>query len=423
MPDSAPPGLPRRAAFVFIFITVVLDMLALGMIVPVLPKLVLTFVHGDAVTGARMYGLFGTAWAVMQFLCAPVLGSLSDRFGRRPVVLLSNLGLGLDYLLMANATSLGWLFVGRVVSGITAASVSTAGAYVADVTPVERRAGAFGLLGAAFGIGFVVGPAVGGVLGAINPRLPFWVAAALSLANAAYGSLVLPESLAPERRAAFSWRRANPIGALQRLRSHRELFGFSVVLFLSGVAHEALPSTFVLYATYRYGWNERTIGITLAIVGVCSAIVQAGLVRAVVARFGERRALLFGLMCGASGFAVFGLAASGIVFGAGIPLMAFWGMSGPAAQGLMTRRVEASAQGQLQGATSSVRGIAGLIGPGLFTFTFASFIGQHQALKLPGAPFLLSSLLLMAAFVVTFRIAAEGGAARPEPEPRSDGGM
>jgi DHA1 family tetracycline resistance protein-like MFS transporter len=411
MLDSAPLSPPRRAAFVFIFVTVVLDMLALGMIVPVLPKLVLAFVQGDAVTGARMYGLFGTAWALMQFLFAPVLGALSDRFGRRPVVLLSNFGLGLDYLLMANATSLGWLFVGRVVSGITSASVSTAGAYIADVTPAERRAGAFGLLGAAFGIGFVLGPAVGGLLGSVNPRLPFWVAAGLSLVNAGYGSFVLPESLPLERRSAFSWRRANPIGALRRLRSHPELFGLSVVMFLSGVAHEALPSTFVLYATYRYGWDERTVGLTLALVGVCSALVQAGLVRSFVARFGEKRALVLGLVCGMFGFAVFGFAPTGTLFDAGIPLMAFWGLSGPAAQGLMTRRVEPSAQGQLQGATSSVRGIAGLIGPGLFTFTFASFIAGHGKSSIPGAPFLLAALLLGAALL----LAAVVASARPLP--------
>jgi DHA1 family tetracycline resistance protein-like MFS transporter len=408
MPDSALPGPPRRAAFIFIFITVVLDMLALGMIAPVLPKLVVEFLHGDTANGARMYGLFGTAWALMQFLFAPVLGALSDRFGRRPVVLLSNFGLGLDYLLMANAPNVGWLFVGRVISGITSASFGTAGAYIADVTPVERRAGAFGMLGAAFGIGFVLGPAVGGLLGAVSPRLPFWVASGLSLANALYGTFVLPESLPPERRSRFSWRRANPIGAIERLRSHPELFGFSIVLFLSGVAHEALPSTFVLYASYRYGWDERTVGLTLAIVGVCSALVQAGLVRPVVARFGERRALLFGLVCGVLGFAVFGVAPRGTLFDAGIPLMALWGMSGPAAQGLMTRRVEASAQGQLQGATTSVRGIAGLIGPGLFTLTFANFIGPRSAWHLPGAPFLLAAALLFAALVTAQRVARAG---------------
>src|SRR5918996_2958098 len=224
---AAAPLPIRRAAFTFIFITVLLDMLALGIVIPVLPKLVLDFVGGDAVKGADYLGLFGTAWALMQFLFSPIHGALSDRFGRRPIILLSNFGLGLDYILMALAPNLRWLFLGRVISGITAASVSTAGAYIADVTPAEQRAAKFGLLGAAFGAGFVVGPALGGVLGDISPRLPFWVAAALSLANGLYGLFVLPESLKPEQRMPFSWRKANPVGALKLLRSHPELWGFA----------------------------------------------------------------------------------------------------------------------------------------------------------------------------------------------------
>jgi DHA1 family tetracycline resistance protein-like MFS transporter len=266
---------PRKAALAFIFVTVVLDMLAIGMIAPVLPKLVLGFVEGDTSYGAQVYGLFATAFALMQFVFSPLVGALSDRFGRRPVVLMSNLGLGLDYVLMALAPSLGWLFVGRVIGGITTASYGTATAYIADVTPVERRAGAFGMLGAAFGIGFVLGPALGGVLGAMHPRLPFAVAAGLSLLNFCYGLLVLPESLPVERRAAFQWRRANPLGSLTLLRSHPELFGLSTVLFLSAFAHEVLPSTFVLYASYRYHWTERDVGLALAAVGICSAIVTA----------------------------------------------------------------------------------------------------------------------------------------------------
>src|SRR6267378_6289311 len=208
---------PRRAALAFIFVTVVLDMLALGMIVPVLPKLVEDFVGGNTARAAEIYGLFGTVWALMQFIFSPVLGALSDRYGRRPVILISNLGLGLDYLVMALAPSLAWLFVGRIISGITAASFSTAYAYIADVTEPEKRAGAFGMVGAAFGVGFVLGPAVGGLLGTLDPRLPFWVAAAFSLANAAYGYFVLPESLPRERRTAFSWARANPVGSLRLL--------------------------------------------------------------------------------------------------------------------------------------------------------------------------------------------------------------
>jgi DHA1 family tetracycline resistance protein-like MFS transporter len=238
---------------------VLLDMLALGTIVPVLPKLVVTFLNGDTAAAAEIYGVFGTAWALMQFLCSPLLGALSDRFGRRPVVLISNFGLGLDYVVMALAPSLWWLFVGRVVSGITAASISTGFAYVADVTPPEDRAARFGMLSVAFGAGFVLGPALGGLAGGIDPRLPFWIAAALSLANALYGLFVLPESLPRERRALFEWRRANPLGSLALLRSHRELLGLASVYFLGQLAHAVLPSVTVLYmATASAGTSARS---------------------------------------------------------------------------------------------------------------------------------------------------------------------
>src|SRR5216683_841611 len=289
-------------------------MLALGMIIPVLPKLVMNFLAGDTARAAKVYGLFGTVWALMQFVFAPVLGALSDRYGRRPVILLSNFGLGLDYIFMALSPTLSWLFAGRVISGITAASIPTAGAYIADVTAPEKRAGAFGLMGAAFGIGFVLGPALGGILGGIHPRLPFWVAAGFSLVNAMYGLFVLPESLAPEKRGAFSWRRANPIGALTLLRSHPELFGLATANFLVNLSHVVFPSVFVLYGGYRYGWNESTVGLTMALFGISSMIVQAGLVGPVVKRFGERRALLIGLVCAAAGMTIFALAATGRLF-------------------------------------------------------------------------------------------------------------
>jgi DHA1 family tetracycline resistance protein-like MFS transporter len=409
MRPHSPTSQPRRAALAFIFVTVVLDMLALGMIVPVLPKLVESFLAGDTARAARVYGLFGTVWALMQFVFSPVVGALSDRFGRRRVILLSNLGLGLDYLLMAWAPTLGWLFAGRVISGITAASVPTAAAYIADVTPPEKRAGAFGLLGAAFGLGFVLGPAAGGLLGSIGPRLPFWVAAGLSLANALYGLLVLPESLAPERRSAFAWRRASPVGSLVLLRRHPELLGLAAASFLGYLAHEVLPSTFVLYTGYRYGWDERTVGLSLAAVGVCSGLVQGGLVRPVVRRFGERRALGAGLVFGAAGVALFGLAPTPTLFWLGIPLMSLWGLSGPSTQGLMTRRVSSSEQGQLQGAHGSLRAIAGLAGPGLFTLTFAAAIAPHREGRLPGASFLLAAILLLAALFLARR------ATRPRP--------
>ncbi len=397
----------RRPALAFIFITIVLDVLALGIIIPVLPMLVAGFLNGDTGRAAEMLGLFGTVWAAMQFLCSPVLGALSDRFGRRPVILLSNLGLGLDYLVMALAPTLGWLFVGRMISGVTAASFTTAGAYIADVTPPERRAAGFGLQGAAFGIGFVLGPALGGLLGSVDPHLPFWVAGGLSLANAAYGLLVLPESLPPERRRGFSWRRANPLGSLALLRSHAQLLGLATVMLLSTLAHEVLPAVFVLYGAYRYGWDEATVGLTLAGVGVCSAIVQGGLVRPVVARIGERRAMLGALLCGAIGFTIFAFAPVGGALWVGIPVMALWGVLGPSAQSLMTRRVDSSEQGQLQGAVHGWRGVSGMIGPGLFTITFAFAIGVDQAWRMPGAPFLLAALLLVGAMLLAWRVTRE----------------
>ena len=409
-PSSPVTAAPRRAALAFILITVTLDMLALGVIVPVLPRLVVDFAGGDTARGAEIYGVFGTIWALMQFFFSPIMGSISDRFGRRPVILLSNLGLGLDYIFMALAPTISWLFVGRVISGITSASLSTAYAYIADVTPQEKRAASFGMVGAAFGVGFVVGPAVGGLLGGVDPRLPFWVAAGLSLANACYGWLVLPESLPRERRMGFSWRRANPLGSLVLLRSHPELFGLAVVNFLSNLAHAALPSTFVLYAGYRYGWDAQTVGIMLASVGIASVIVQGGVIGPVVKCIGERAALLVGLLCGASGFAVYGAAPTGTLFLIGVPVVALWGLAGAASQGLMTRRVGVSEQGQLQGANGSVRGITELIGPGLFTQSFAFFIAAGAPLHLPGAPFLLASLLLAAALLVAWRVTRPGPA-------------
>ncbi len=399
---------PRRAALAFIFITVVLDMLALGMIVPVLPKLVEDFMHGNTAQAAEYVGLFATVWAAMQFLFSPVLGALSDRFGRRPVILLSNFGLGLDYIVMALAPTLWWLFVGRVISGITAASFSTASAYIADVTPPEQRAGAFGMLSAAFGLGFVLGPAMGGVLGNIDPRLPFWVAAGLSLLNAMYGLFVLPESLPVNRREAFSWKRANPLGSIKLLRSHAELFGLSAVNFLSSIAHEALPTTFVLYAMYRYGWNARTIGLAMATVGVCSVVVGVGMVQPLVARFGDRRVMLGGMWFNVAGFLIYGLAPTGLLFWSGIPVGGLGGLANPPMQGLMTRRVKETEQGQLQGALSSIRGIAFMIGPLNFTTTFASFIGPRRDWHLPGVPYLLAAAIVMLSMPIAMRATAPG---------------
>jgi MFS transporter, DHA1 family, tetracycline resistance protein len=394
----------RQAAFVFIFATVLLDMLAIGIVIPVLPKLVVDFVDGDTEQAAKIFGLFATGWALMQFLFSPLQGALSDSFGRRTVVLLSNFGVGLDYVLMALAPTLGWLFAGRIISGITAASISTAYAYVADVTPQEKRAARFGLLGAAFGAGFVLGPALGGLAGSISPRLPFWIAAGLSLANACYGLLVLPESLPASQRVRFAWRRANPFGALTLLRSHTELFGLAFVNFLGNLAHAVLPSISVLYMLYRYGSDQRVVGLTLAGVGIASIIVQGAIVGPVTKRIGERAALMVGLGFGVLGFLAFALARTDVEFWLGIPLMALWGLESPACMALMSRRVSASEQGQLQGANSSVTGIANLFGPGLFTQVFAVAIAGGRAWNLTGAPFLLAAFIILAAAIAAWRV-------------------
>ena len=400
----------RKPAFVFVFITVLLDMLAFGIVIPVLPKLVLGFMHGSTEEATWIFGWFGTIFALMQFGGAPILGALSDRFGRRRIILASNAGGAVDYGIMALAPTVGWLFLGRVISGVTAASVPTAFAYIADVTEPEKRAGHFAVLNGAFGLGFIVGPAAGGMLGAIDPRLPFWVAAGLSAINWLYGLLVLPESLHAEKRAErFSWARANPIGSLRLLRTHRMLLGLTGVMFLAYLAHESF-NTFVLYGNYRYAWDTRAVGITLAIVGVCSTIVQIGLVRPIVAAIGERYALIAGLIFGALGFAGFGLAPTGMLFWLAIPLINLWGLATPSAQGLMSPLVAPSEQGQLQGALTSVRGIAMLIGPVLFATTFASFIGPLKDWNLAGAAYLLAGVILLLAVPLAWSVAPAGPA-------------
>ncbi len=394
---------PRHAAFAFVMVTVFLDMLAIGIIMPVLPRLVVDFAGGDIVGGAVWLGVFGTAWALMQFIFSPVQGSLSDRFGRRPLIIGSNIGLGLDYILMALAPNLWWLFIGRLISGITAASFSTAFAYVADVTTPDQRAKKMGLLGVAFGSGFVIGPVLGGLTGAVDPRLPFWIAAGLSLTNAVYGFFVLPESLPSERRSPFVWRRANPLGSLTLVRRSRSLFGLTLVNFLGQVSHCVLPAVSVLYLGYRYGWDERLIGLAIGSVGVGHMIVQGTLIGPMVKHFGERGTLMIGLAFGVAGFVVMGLAESGFVFWLSIPLMSVWGISNAASQALMTRQVGPDEQGQLQGANMSAAGIANMIGPLAFAQTFALSIGLLAGLRLPGLAFLVAAAMLAASAIIAWR--------------------
>jgi DHA1 family tetracycline resistance protein-like MFS transporter len=384
---------PKRA-LAFIYAFVVLDVLSFGMIIPVFPKLVEQF-SGSTASAAGILGVFSASWALMQFLFSPMAGVLSDRFGRRPVLLISCTGLGLDFLLMALAPNLWWLWLGRLISGLTMASFSTSSAYIADMTPPGKRAGAYGMLGAAFGLGFILGPAFGGLLGSIDLRLPFFLAAAGALANALYGIFVLPESLAPENRAKrFDWRRANPVGALVLLRSHTQLAGLASVHFCLTLMHNVFPAIFVLYAGYRYGWDELRVGLVLAGVGVCNIIVMGGLVKPVVKRFGERTAVLIGLLSGAIGVTFYAFADTGAMFWFAVPFAALMSLQAPALQGLMTRLVSPSEQGLLQGATSSINGITGMIGPIVFSQVFAYFIAPERTAPFPGAPFLLAGAIL-----------------------------
>jgi DHA1 family tetracycline resistance protein-like MFS transporter len=400
---SPPDPTRRRAAFAFIFVTVLLDILAFGIIIPVLPHL-LERLTGSISHAAIWAGVFSTMFAIIQFVSSPIQGALSDRFGRRPVILLSNLGLGVDFALMALAPSLWLLFVGRAVSGLTAASFSTANAYIADVTPEDKRAGAFGMLGAAFGIGFVIGPALGGLLGGIDIRLPFWVAAGLAVTNFCYGYFVLPESLPRERRSPrFDLKSAHPIGALKLLRRHPLVLGLALLVFLSSLAHYVLQSTFVLYTDFRYQWGPTQVGYVLALMGITSGFVQAWLTGRLAPKLGERRLLLSGLLFGALALLMMGLAQTPWVLVAAVPVMALWGLAEPATQSMMSRQIGADEQGRLQGAISSLMAFSGIFGPTVFTQVFAWSIRSPQY-KLPGAAFLLASGILAGCLFWAWRL-------------------
>jgi DHA1 family tetracycline resistance protein-like MFS transporter len=405
----------RKAAVGFIFVTALIDVTALGIMIPVLPLLVKQMVGGDTAHASEINVLFATTFGLMQFFCAPIIGLLSDRFGRRPVLLASNFGIGVDFLFMAFAPGIRWLYVGRVINGATAASFSTANAYIADITAPENRAKAFGMMGAAFGLGFTFGPSLGGFLAEIDLRLPFLVCAALALLNWLYGFFILPESLPPERRVkTLDWRRANPLGSLKLLRSQADLLGLAGVGFLFQVAHVALPVIFVLYLNERYGWGPGEVGLSMLATGVSNIIVQAVLIGPVVKKIGERGALLLGLFSGMVGFAIFGLAPTGWLYLAGVPIFALMGFTGPGLQGLMTRRVGPSEQGQLQGANGAIMGIAGIIGPALFGLSYAWALRHKEVLGLPGLPILIASALMAAGFVLALNVAKTPA---PAPEP------
>ncbi|MGH7297848.1 MAG: TCR/Tet family MFS transporter [Polyangiaceae bacterium] len=411
-----PPPRSRPAGTAFVLVTVLLDTLGLGLIIPVAPRLVASFLGDHLDASAHYFGLMVSLYAAMQFVFAPVLGGLSDRFGRRPVILLSLLGAAASYLLSGFAPALWWLFVGRVVAGITGASFSCAGAYVDDVTPADRRAQAFGLVGAVFGLGFILGPALGGLLGGYGLRVPYFVAAALNGLNLAYGFFVLPESLQREKRRPFSFARANPLGSLRGLARHPIVLGLTGTMMCGYLAQWILQSVWTLDTQARFGWTLRMVGVSLMVVGLSTAIVQGLLVRAAVQRLGERRALLAGLVMGVVGHACMGLAPSGAMMLAFIFPLALGGIAGPAIQAIITRHVASTEQGELQGSLNSLAGIAAIIGPLIGTSLLARFGTEHASPHVPGAAFLAGATFNAVGLVLALRLFARSGTVAAAPD-------
>jgi DHA1 family tetracycline resistance protein-like MFS transporter len=400
----------RRHAVLFVAITILLDTIGFGLIIPVMPAL-LTELTGEPVERAAILGGYlAFSYAIMQFLFAPVLGNLSDRFGRRPVLLFAIAALGIDYIVLGLAPTFAWLFAGRVVAGLAGASFTPAYAYVADVTPPDRRAQSFGLVSAAFGIGFILGPALGGLLGGLGPRAPFFAAAGLSLANFAYGWFVLTESLPPERRRPFDWRRANPLGTLLQLRRLPMVTGLLSALFLWQVAHQVMPATWSFYTKFRFQWSEATIGASLAMAGLVMALSQTLLLPVAVPRLGERRTALLGISVAALGYIGYAFATAGWMMFAWLATWLFGAMVMPSTNALMSRRVSADAQGELQGAVASLFSLSSIVGPPLMTQLFGRFASPTAPVHLPGAAFLAAALLAAAALTVYWLVTRDSPA-------------
>lgn len=403
MPENMPESVPqkRQAAVPFILITLLIDVLGFGIVIPVLPSIVGQFTANPQAQ-AYWYGILAAVYGIMQFFFAPLLGALSDQFGRRPVLLISLFGLAIDYLLFAFSNSLGFLFAARVIGGITAANFTVANAYIADITPPEKRAQSFGMLGAVFGLGFIFGPIIGGLLGDSDPRLPFFVAAGLSAVNWLYGFFILPESHKLENRSRFSWAKANPFSSLYALSSLKTVGGLVWVSALSNLAAFILQTTWILYTTYRFNWTPKDNGIALFWVGVVSAVVQGGLIRVLLPKLGERRAILIGLLVGALSYIGYGLAQQGWVMYVIIVVTFLSPLAGPASQAIISRAISEKEQGAALGALGSVNSLMGVIAPLIGTALFAQVSHLEKSNILVGAPFFLSAALALGSLVVAF---------------------
>jgi DHA1 family tetracycline resistance protein-like MFS transporter len=394
----------RKASIVLVLAVVYVDMLGIGLAFPILPRLIQHFERGDFSRASWIFGLIAAAYGLMQFLLSPLLGALSDRFGRRPIILLALLGMGINYLAMAIAPSLAWLVVGRLIAGAMGATFSTANAYLADITPPEKRAQSFGLIGAAFGFGFITGPALGGFLGDIDLRLPFLVASALSFANLGFGWFMLPESLAPENRSRFRLARANPVGALAEIGRYPQVLGLLLVFVLATIANRVAETTWVLFTAYRFHWNGTQVGLSLAMVGVMFVVGQGGLVRIIVPWLGERRAIILGLCVSSVVPALYGIVPQGwMVYPVMVLALFGWTIAQPAVMGLMSRGVPANEQGLLQGAVGSMGSLTSVVAPPLWTGMFAYFVSSSAPTIIPGAPFFGAAVLFLVALMLAFR--------------------
>lgn len=392
--------LKKPAALSFIFITLLIDVIGLAIIIPVFPKLIETLIHGNVSDASRISGLLLVAYAVMQFLCAPLVGNLSDKYGRRPVLLFSLLGFGIDYLFLAFAPTIGWLFLGRIIAGITGASFTTASAYIADVSTPEKRAQNFGMIGVAFGLGFILGPVIGGILGKMDTHYPFYAAAALAFLNALYGFFILPESLSRENRRPLDWRRCNPVGTLIQLKKYPSVVNLSVCLFVIYFAAHAVQSVWTFYTMQKFKWNEDLVGYSLGFIGLMVAIVQGGLIRIAIPKLGQQRSIWIGLTFYAVGMVLFGLASKGWMMFAFMMPYALGGIAGPALQGIMTSQVPANEQGELQGGLTSLMSLSSIFGPWFMTYIFYYFTNAHAPVYLPGAPYFVGAgLMLLSAFL------------------------
>lgn len=393
----------KKSAITFIFITLLIDVIGIGIIIPVIPGLIKELTGGDLSSSAQIGSWLLFSYAIMQFLFSPVLGGLSDRFGRRPVLLLSLLGLGLDYILHAVAPTIAWLFIGRIIAGIFGASFTTASAYIADISEPEKRAQNFGLIGAAFGLGFIIGPAIGGLAGGWGIRAPFYIAAGLSLINTLYGYFILPESLPLEKRRPFDWKRANPIGSLKQLGRYPVISGLVGSLFLVYLASHAVQSNWSFYTMYKFQWTEQNVGFSLAIVGIIVAVVQGGLIRVIIPKLGQKRSVYWGMVLYALGLICFAMAGSGWLMLVSLLPYCLGGITGPAIQGIISTQVPDNEQGELQGGLTGLVSLTSIIGPVMMNNLFAYFTGKSAPIELPGAPFYAAAILSVMSLIFIMR--------------------